>query len=148
MQNRIINSCRIVGRVSLLYRACLLSAFILALTGCEELKGPSSDNGLFSARLQDCKPGYIPPCDNFGPGDIPAIIFGHNNGRTITVRVYNIHNGAIVWNNTEYIPRDSTTNWWSLKTLPGGEYKAELLAGNTLLQSYNFNIVKASARKR
>jgi hypothetical protein len=130
---------------------CRLGAFLglfLVMTGCEELKGPSADHGLFAARLQDCKPGYIPPRDNFGPGETPAIIFGFQNGRTVTVRITDLNNGGIVWNNTAYIPRDNITNWWSLKALPGGVYKAELLAGNTLLQSYNFNVAKAPAKKR
>lgn len=135
----------IIPAVKTLCSLGLLFGLLFVITGCEELKGPSTDAGLFTARLQDCKPGFIPPCDNFGPGDIPAVIYGYNNGRTITVRIYNIHNAGIVWNNTAYIPRDNVTNWWSLKTLPSGDYKAELLAGNTLLQSYNFNVIKAAA---
>ncbi len=137
-----------IAGVKLLWNAGLGLCLALAMTACEELKGPSADNGLFTARLQDCKPGFIPARDSFGPGETPAVIFGYNNGRTVTVRVYDIHNGAIVWNNTAYIPRDNVTNWWSLKTLPSGAYKAELLAGNTLLQSYNFNVSKAAAKKR
>ncbi len=118
---------------------------LLALVGCEELKGPSADHGLFAARLQDCKPGFIPPADNFGPGETPAIVFGVQNGRTVTVRITDVNTGATVWCNTAFIPRDNTTNWWSLKLLPSGAYKAELLAGNLLLQSYNFNVTKAKA---
>ena len=116
--------------------------------GCEELKGPSDDHGLFAARLEDCKPGFIPPTDHFGPGETPAIVFGIQNGRTITVRITDVNNGRLMWFNTAYIPRDNITNWWSLKTLPSGAYNAELLAGNTLLQSYNFNVTKAPAKRR
>ncbi len=134
--------------VRLVCRAGLLLVLVVALSGCEELKGPSADHGLFAARLQDCKPGYIPPCDNFGPGETPAIVFGYFNGRTITVRITDLNNGNMAWNNTAYIPQDNVTNWWSLRILPGGAYKAELLAGNTLLQSYNFNVAKAAPKRR
>jgi len=125
----------------------LLLVILVVITGCAELTGPSADHGLFAARLQDCKPGYIPPRDNFGPGETPAIVYGFQNGRTVTVRITDVNNGGIVWNNTAYIPRDNRTNWWSLKVLPSGAYKAELLEGNTLLQSYNFNVSKAIAKK-
>lgn len=136
---------RIPARRALCTVACLLG--LLAVLGCEELKGPSDDHGLFAARLEDCKPGYIPPTDHFGPGETPAIVYGIQNGRTVTVRVTDVNNGQMVWCNTAYIPRDNTTNWWSLKILPSGAYKAELLAGNTLLQSYNFNVTKAPAKR-
>lgn len=120
----------------------------LFVTSCEELKGPSANNGLFMARLQDCKDGYIPSTDNFGPGEAPAVVFSNYNGLTVTVRVYDQHSGGIVWNRTEYIPRDRPLNWWSLKTLPSGAYKAELLTGNTLRQSYNFNVARAASKTR
>ena len=139
---------RPISSVRLLCSPGLFLALFLAITGCAELKGPSADHGLFAAKLQDCKPGYIPPCDTFGPGEIPAIVFGFQNGRTVTVRITEINNGNIAWNNTAYVPRDNTTNWWSLKSLPSGAYKAELLEGNTLLQSCNFNVTKTSAGKR
>jgi hypothetical protein len=119
-----------------------LAGLILALAGCAELGAPSPGNGLFMAKLQDCKPGFIPTCDNFGPGEIPAVVFVNYNELTITIRVTSQTTAGIVWNKTDYIPRDQTTGWWALKKLPSGAYKAELFLGGTLRQSFKFNVNK------
>jgi hypothetical protein len=120
----------------------------MAITGCEELKGPRPNNGLFMARLQDCKPGDIPACENFKPGETPAAVVYHRPGQTVTVRVSSLDSGSIFFNETLYLPRDRMTNWWAIKGLIGGSYTAELLSGNALLQSCLFNVAGAPAKKR
>ena len=137
-----------IPAVKLLCTTGVVAGLLLALTACEEVKGPMPNSGLYVARLQDCKPGYIPARDAFGPGEIPAIVLDNYSGLTVTLRVSDIVSGGMVWNNTVYIPRDRATNWWSLKVLPSGAYRAELLLGNTLRQSYDFNVTKGPAQQR
>lgn len=129
--------------------AGLVLPLILLLTGCEAVNAPPPASAFFIARLQDCKTGVpIPQSDNFAPGEVPAAVFVNYHGQTVTVRVHNVNSGAISWNKTEYIPQDRTTGWWSLQALPGGAYKAEMLVGGIMVQSYNFSIAKAPARRR
>jgi len=120
----------------------------MALTGCEEMKGPRPNNGLYIARLQDCKPGDIAACDNFKPGETPAAVAYYLPGQTVTVRVSRQDDETIVFNETTYLPRDRMTNWWAIKGLTGGSYKAELLTGNTLRQSCNFSVAAPAKKGR
>ncbi len=112
------------------------------------MKGPTPNNGLYIARLQDCKPGEIPACDNFKPGETPAAVVYFLPGQTVTVRVTSLDNGSIVFNETGYLPRNRMTNCWAIKGLTGGSYKAELLTGNTLRQSFNFSVAEPPAKAR
>lgn len=137
-----------IAAVKHLYLAGVFMGLLLVITACQEVTGPIPNSGLYVARLQDCKPGYIPPRDAFGPGETPAVVLDNYSGLTVTLRVTDIVSGGIVWNNTLLIPRDRATNWWSLKVLPSGVYRAELLLGNTLRQSYDFNVTKAPAPQR
>ncbi len=115
--------------------------FALAVTGCNIIPTRPEGGHFFAARLQDCKPGgEIPRRDQFGAGEVPAIVVMNYEGRTVTIRVNDAVTGGIFWNNTLYLPQDQTTAWWSLKTLPTGAYTAELLMGGTLLQTCNFHI--------
>ncbi len=121
----------------------------LMLPGCDSIPTRPPASSFFVARLQDCKgETYIPPRENFAPGEVAALVCINYAGRTVTLRVNNISTGAISWNRTEYLPVGRTKCWWSLNTLPGGTYRAEILDGGTLLQSYNFEIARPTPSPR
>ena len=120
----------------------------MTVTSCEEMTGARPHNGLYIARLQDCKLGDIAACDNFNPGETPAAVVYCAPGQTVTVRVSSLDNGSIVFNETNYLPTDRMTNWWAIKGLTGGSYKAELLTGNTLRQSFHFSVAKTPVKER
>ncbi len=121
----------------------------LTLTACDTIPTRPPASSFFAARLQDCKAGtYIPSREIFAPGEVPALVCLNYAGRTVTLRVNNVSSGAIFWNHTEYLPVDRTSAWWSLKTLPAGTYKAEILEGGTLLQGYNFEIARPTPVRR
>jgi hypothetical protein len=130
-------------------RVAISLGLVLVLTACESIPAPPPGSSFYAARLQDCKPGtHIPACDNFAAGEVPAIVCVNYAGRTVTIRVNNVTTGAISWNETEYIPQDRTTAWWSLKVLPAGTYNAEILTGGTFLQSYNFEMKRPNPSRR
>jgi hypothetical protein len=122
---------------------------LLALVGCDTIPTAPADSSFFAARLQDCKPGaFIPPRDHFAAGEVPALVCVNYPGRTVTIRVLNTTSSALCWNNTEYIPRDRETVWWSLKALPSGTYKAEISMGGTFLRSCQFEILRPAPARR
>ncbi len=113
----------------------------LALTGCGIIPTRPPASSFFVARLQDCKSeAPIPPRDKFAAGEVPAIVLVNYAGRTVTIRVNDAISGAMFWHNTGYLPQDRATAWWSLKTLPTGTYKAELVMGGTVLQTCEFEV--------
>ncbi len=121
-------------------------AFVLA--GCNIIPTRPPGSAFFAARLQDCKPkAEIPPRDHFAAGEVPAIVLVNYAGRTVTIRVNDV-SGVMVWFDTVYVPQEDATAWWSLKTLPTGLYKADLVMEGTVLQSCSFEVNNPTPRRR
>lgn len=116
-----------------------LLGLLLALTGCH------TRSSFFTARLQDCSPAHIPARHTFEAEDIPAIVYLHYSDQTVTVRIYDLATGQMVWTKTDRVPRYHTCRWWNLSALPNGSYKAELLTGGNVRQTCNFKVARKPA---
>lgn len=114
--------------------ALFMGLALMFVAGC------MTTSSIFTVRLQDIKDRhYYDSRDTFKSDETPAVVISGQSGHDVTVQLRKMDLDLVVQKKTLYIKRDEL-KWVYWKSLPPGEYLAELVVRDETNSVYAFVI--------